>query len=356
MKLLNSKKRTTKRVILSLMVFFLVFLICNFAFSAVFFKVAFGRYDYDGISIELSYDSTLSAYPREPIEFYSGKNKLCGYLYGEKNSVGLVLIAGGMRSTADSHLPEIMHFVDNGFCVLAYDGTGMNNSEGKGMVGLSQPKRDILSAIEYIECQPSLKNLPILIYGHSAGGYGAITATEHKNVTAVVSIGGFESPIDMMMCKANQYAGIFAKMGYPFLLVQNSITFGKDANVSATDIINSTSTPALIINGAYDAIVPFECSLASHSDEIINPNVTCVTLDNEYRSEHSSMWLSEEAVIYRNNLQSQIQSLSESYKGDIPQDALESFKQSVNYTKANTLDYDFMAMITAFYLRAIENK
>ncbi len=355
MKLLNSKKRTTKRVILSLMVFFLIFLISNFAFSAIFFKVGFGRYDYDGTGIELSYDSTLSAYPREPIEFYSGKNKLCGYLYGEKNSVGLVLIAGGMRSTADSHLPEIMHFVDNGFCVLAYDGTGMNNSEGKGMIGLSQPKRDIISAIDYIERQPTLQNLPILIYGHSAGGYGAITATERKNVTAVVSIGGFESPVDMMMCKAEEYAGVFAKLGYPFLLLQNRITFGEDANVSATEVINSVNTPVLIINGAYDDTVPIECSLATHSDDISNPNVTCITLDNEYRSEHSSMWLSEDAVKYRNDIHLEMQLLLESYNGDIPPDALNQFKQSVDYSKANTLDNDFMTMITAFYLSAIEN-
>ena len=66
-------------------------------------------------------------------------------------------------------LPETMHFVDSGYSVLTYDATGTGASGGSGTRGLAQSALDLDAALTRAEQE----DLPILLFGHSWGGYAA---------------------------------------------------------------------------------------------------------------------------------------------------------------------------------------
>ena len=166
--------------------------------AGVFFRCFFGRSELTAQTIELRYaDIDRTAYPRQEVSFLSGKNRLRGYFYGTGEQ-GVVLIVHGMNGGADSHLPEILYFADHGWRVFAFDGTGVRDSEGSGTVSLSQLHNDTLAALEYLS-QSEYRALPVVLYGHSAGGYAAATALESEYpVRAAVCISAFNSPVDTM--------------------------------------------------------------------------------------------------------------------------------------------------------------
>ena len=132
-----------RRVVVIAIVFVLVFSLSSVIFSAVFFHFMFARRDSVPEYVTISYSLIdTSRYSRRAVTFLSGENKLRGYLYGEQNKTGLIIIAPGINSDADAHLAETMRFVDSGYAVLAYDATGMFESEGDSRTGVQQSKRD----------------------------------------------------------------------------------------------------------------------------------------------------------------------------------------------------------------------
>lgn len=333
--------KTIRRVIVLMVIAVISFVILSMTFSAVIFNILFGRME--SISpLELSYSEIDSGqYPRAAVSFNSNGTRLRGYLYGLDNGCnnGVVIIANGIRSGADSHLPEIMYFVDNSWCVFSYDGTGTRESEGSGAKGLSQSKIDLESAIEYIGNNTSTKELPIVVYGHSVGGYAAVTAIENEpKLAAVVCISGFESPVRTMHYYAKQRVGILADIELPFMQLQNSLIFGEYADVSAVNVINSTETPIIIVEGSEDDVITSEIGIGRHRGEITNPNVYFITIDTPYRNRHSTAWLSPDAAEYYIKMSSNLDNNSDVY---------------IDKQLANKLDEDFMEKILSFYSAAV---
>lgn len=67
---------------------------------------------------------------------------------------------------------------------------------------------------------------------------------------------------------------------YPFIWLNNKLTFGSKANISAVDSINSSDAHVMIIHGTGDEVVKFDgASIISHKDEITNPNVVYKEID-----------------------------------------------------------------------------
>ena len=69
-------------------------------------------------------------YSRKAVSFQSGNNTLKGYVYGEGNDKGLVVIAPGRATSAEEYLPEALFFVDNGWRVFSFDYTGSFEARG----------------------------------------------------------------------------------------------------------------------------------------------------------------------------------------------------------------------------------
>jgi pimeloyl-ACP methyl ester carboxylesterase len=349
-------KRRLKKAGKIIIIIFISYTLISAIFVGIIINVIFGRNELDKYSIDLSYDDIdTQLYPRSEFKFDSNGNLLQGYLYGKGNSKGLILIAHGIISGADSHLPEIMYFVDNGWCVVSFDGTGSRKSEGRGIMGLPQTKLDVIAAIDYIKQDSQLKYLPLCLFGHSMGGYAVTASLETtKAIVAVVCLSGFNSPMDVMYDFSRKKTGFLAVLEYPFLYLYEYICFGKNAYNKAVNAINSSTTPVLYIFGTEDDVVdPYTVGLFAYRGEIANPNFSYFMVNEPYRNWHDNMLRSGEAGLYTSQMRDELEKLHNEYRATIPVDVFSEFLQSVDKNRMNRLDTDIMNSISAFYANAI---
>ena len=289
-----------KRVLHVFLIFLLCFVMVSMAATMIFFQTAFSRTETVS-EYALHYSDVDSAsYPCRQVRFSSGSNTLTGYCYTCPQPLALVVTAAGFRDSGASYLPEMTCMVDSGFDVFCYDATGVGESEGASAVGLSQPSLDLRAALSFISSDPALCDLPILLYGYSAGGYAAARCAGCDNVKAAVIISGFESPTDLMRETARSYVGMLADIEYPFMSVGNAVTFGFEGGSSASACIARADIPIAVFEGANDERVPASCRLSSYLD-LSDKNVSLTVMDDPARSGHSDLWLSDAAISARNS-------------------------------------------------------
>ena len=178
-KTITSKR--IKRRIITILIIMIAFFIMNMIAARIVFHFIFTRYEYAENNIDRIYSAEdASLYPREDVTFCSGKSKLTGRLYRTDSPKGILILAHGMHSYADRYLDVTEFFVDHGWDVLAFNMTGTYSSEGRDTVGLAQMKLDVIAAIHYVQGNSELCELPIVLYGHSMGGYAVATAIEQE--------------------------------------------------------------------------------------------------------------------------------------------------------------------------------
>lgn len=348
----KSRRKSRRAVIISL-------ISCVFALYAVaalvtvlMYNSNFGRAEPSMYSTSLRY-SDITGYNRTQVSFMSGDNKLVGYIYGEENDKGLVVIAHGIGSSAEGYLPETIYFVDQGWRVFIYDCTGSWNSEGKGTKGLPQSALDLDVALTYIESQNW--NLPVMLYGHSWGGY-AVTAVlnyEHA-VTASVSVAGYDSPIVMLHEQAGYMLGWVSVFAYPIEWSYQRILFGSAAGLTAVDGINRSGIPVMIIHGTADETIRYDgAAIIAQKDQITNPNVEYKTCSMEGQNGHNSLVMSEVAVKYTEELNAEYNAISEYYGGEVPEEVKTAFSAAADRFQASELDGAFMDEVNAFFEKQI---
>lgn len=329
MQLHSKPKKYVKRVLVALLIFILSFSVISMIVTVVFFHTAFPRSD--ELS-DFSYSYTQMAdegYPYQKVEFTSGGNTLSGYYYAPDNPAALVVIAAGFGDSGASHLSEMKTFVDNGYGVLCYDATGVGESEGSGKVGLSQPALDLRAALHYTAEDDRFSDLPILLYGHSAGGYATATCVDDPRVKAAVIISAFDNPVQLMRESARDHVGLLADIEYPFLNIGNALTFGSEGGLRASVCMADADIPIAVIEGSDDKIIPASCRLSSYL-ELSDDNISLTVLDMPERCGHSDLWLSEAAIDARNN-------------------------GSDDISAANEPDPDFIRMVLSLYHNAISS-
>ena len=344
----STSQRAVRRIVSVLLIVLFSFCTLSVVGSVVAFRVIYRRTDNLNSVVKLRYSGIDSRrYPRQEVSFLSGENRLHGFLYGA-GSKGVIVIAPGVSSDSEAHLPEIMRFLDSGYTALAYDMTGVCRSEGESRVGLQQAKSDLLAAVGFVR----QKNLPIYLYGHSLGAYAVAAALDETEVTAAVCLSGFDSPVGMMHDSAKAHVGILADVEYPFLVFQNVLTFGGDADDRAVESINAVDTPVLLCHGAGDDVIPYEQGLNAQADRLTNPNAVCETVDAAFRSGHSYMWLSADAARYMAQKQEELDDLTNACGGEVPQRVLEDFYRDFDAKKAAQTDGSFMDGVLRFYQEA----
>lgn len=330
---LSKTKRRIRKVCIILFATVFFYVVFSMAGSAVAFRCIFARSGTVN-AFELTYDDVDSGrYPREEISFKSGENRLYGCVYSPPGkSAGVVVVSNGVNCRLDRHLPEILCFVDHGFSVMTFENTGVGKSEGGGTVGIAQARLDMVAAIEYVKSSAALSKLPLVLYGHSLGGYAAATALrDAPEIRAAVCVSGFDSPNENMRRSARRYVGVLADIQYPFMCLQNYFLFGDKSDSSAVEAINSTDTPVMIVGGSGDDVVTPEISIAGKAGGITNRNAVVVEISEEYRNRHSTLWLSRDAARY-----------------------LAETENPTDKRRANTLDEGFMDTVLRFYRSAIE--
>ena len=362
-KTIKRKKHTVKRknilkiigiVLLSLLLLFCVIspFVVQYLFDDIFAHT--NRRD-PTLTASLYYaDVDPAAYPREPVSFYSGENLLQGHLYTSGDLDKLVVISHGLGGGEESYLSEALYFIDHGFAVLAYSNTGCWESEGKTSVGLSQSVLDLDAALTWVESEPRFSDVPIYLYGHSWGGYAvtAVLAYDH-NITASASVAGFNDPMTMIMEWGEGMMGPLVYLEFPFILINQKLTFGDTLNLTAVDAINSTDTPVLLLHGDQDETVSYhKAGIIASKAQITNPNVEYKVCSNENQNGHNNLFVSVDCTDYVDAKNEEYEAIYEQYDEEVPDEVRREFISKVDKSLANKLDEEFMTTVLDFYQRS----
>ncbi len=346
------------KVIGLLVVGIVIFSIISMVTVKLIYDRQFTRFDRPDptVTASLRYADIEEKYPRSLVSFESGDNLLQGYVYGQEQDQGLVVVAHGLGGGADSYLPQITYFVDQGWRVFAYDATGTFDSEGKTTKGFPQSVIDLDVALTYINNQLDYADLPVLLFGHSWGGYAVanILHYEHK-IAGVVTVSGVNSAIEIIIEQGRDMMGSFINTQYPYLWLYQRLVFGQVASLNAVDAINQSDFPVLIIHGTEDEAVDYNgSSIISNIDEITNPNVKTISLSEPRQSGHNNLFRSDEALKYIDKINIEYGKLYESYDQNIPYEVRQKFYSKIDRRLAQEINRGLMNEIQAFLLECLE--
>lgn len=329
-----------------------LFLVASCVATKIVYDKQFPRYDRpdENTTAQLRYSDIATDYPRIPVSFESEANILRGHIYGPDNTRGLLVVAHGLGGGSDSYLPQIKHFVDSGLRVFAYDSTGSYGSGGKTTKGFPQAVVDLHAALTFIADQPDLAELPLLLFGHSWGGYAVVNVLNYPHeVKGVVSVSGVNSAIDMIMEQGEALMGGFIHTQFPFLWLYQRLLFGKVASFDAVSAINATDIPVLVIHGTEDEMVAFDGSaLIAHRDEISNPHVRYVTVDTPGRNGHNNLFRTDEAITYIDEVNALYRTIYDNYDEQIPYEVKKDFYDTVDRMLLQELEPNLMRTIDGF--------
>ena len=354
---MSKKNKIIRNVVIIVVAFLLVFSVASYVIVKVNFDKTFARTTMvpAEYTAYLRYEDVKDEYDRELISFESGENTLQGYLYGTDNDKGLVVVCHGLGGGAENYLTEALYFVDSGYQVFAYDNTGCYGSEGDNAIGLVQSAIDLDAALTFIEGEERFSDLPVLLFGHSWGGY-AVTAVFNydHDVTASVSVAGFNDPMPMIIEWGEDILGWFINVEYPYIYLYERVIFGEKLEMTAVDGINNTDTPILIIHGTADETIGFDTvATIAYKDEITNPNVQYKICDKDKQNDHNRLYTDINAINYIEEQNKIYSELYEQYDGEIPDDVKLEFYANVDEEKVNVLDEEFMQDVLNFYEEAI---
>ena len=302
----------------------------------------------------LQFKDVKREYPQELIGFKSGSNTLQGYLLGQENTKGLVVVSHGLGGGAEGYLTPILYFVDQGYQVFAYDNTGYHLSEGKNCVGLPQAVEDLNAALTFIEQEARFAGLPIYLFGHSWGGYavGAVLNYNH-NIKSAVSVSGFSNPNKMIIEWAKRIAGMWAYVAIPFMVLHQRLFFGKKMDIMAVDGINKAGIPVLLVHGSKDPTVRLDGSATiSLKEEITNSKVQYLLWDKDQQNGHLDVLYKAGAKAYGMQISEEYMSLLKKTKNKLTEDDKAEFFANVDKERSSAPNSELMERIVEFYEKA----
>ncbi|MBR6478029.1 MAG: alpha/beta fold hydrolase, partial [Lachnospiraceae bacterium] len=255
------KKRRRIIIILTALLFVFFLLIVPIV-SLLIYNTVFGvRYQTDDASMR-----RVEEFPgliMDRYEFQSNKGQvIAAYFYHREgmNAKGVVIMAHGIGGGGHNPYMESANcFTENGYYVFAFDATGNDNSEGKSVKGLPQGVIDLDNAISYVEKSALFEGLPILLFGHSWGGYCVTSVlNEHPEVAAVCSVSGFNRSSDLLEAQGRDMIGPAINLMIGYLKIYEKITFGKYATQTGMDGFEKSDASVMIVHSEDDTTVPIQ--------------------------------------------------------------------------------------------------
>ncbi len=143
--------------------------------------------------------------------------------------------------------------------MFAYDATGNDESGGDCVKGLPQGVMDLGYAIDFVKEIDELKNLPIMLFGHSWGGYGVCNVLNfHPEIKAVVSVSGFNKSSDLIRAQGTEMVGGIVNALMPYVNSIENMRFGKYAKATAMSGFEKSQVGVFIIHSQDDTVVPIK--------------------------------------------------------------------------------------------------
>lgn len=284
--------------------------------------------------------------------FPSDKGQLlAGYKYSKKNQQikGVVVIAHGLGSGGQNTYMDIAdYFASNGYLVFAYDATGNDKSEGDSLGGLPQGVVDLDYALRYVREVEEYRDLPVVLYGHSWGGYSVGNVLNyHPDVSAVVIVAGFNRSGDLFEHYGEAEIGLGIQLFMPYVSIYERLKFGNYAACSAIDGFADSDAGIMVLHSKDDTEVPPEYGYDVFYDRYGDDSRFCF-IEYEDRG-HSYICYSEAARNYREQLYEEYGDYVEANGGEYNDDIKAEFMEGrLDKSKCYEFDYDLMQRILEF--------
>jgi len=352
--------KVAKRIITAIVALIVVLFAASLITDAVILNKTFQKRDsvvQPGGNMPV-FEDYASTHSRTPVEFKLDGMTLRGYIY-ESDDVaapkGFVVFRHGIFANHGYYLPEIIALADCGWKVFAYDALGAGESDGDSYIGMVQSALDVTEAVNFVTREGLVGDLPLVLWGHSWGGYGVAAALNNVPwVNACVTMSGYSEPLDVLVESSEGFIGSVAITQTPTIWIVNKMTFGAQSDLSAAEGINSTSAPVLVIHGTEDSTVRFDGSaIIAQKDRIVNPKVEYLEFSEEGRNGHNSYFYSREANEYGDAKRAELKALTDQYPDGLPDDVRAAFYAEFDVLRANEADPMLIASIDDFLTRAI---
>lgn len=198
---------------------------------------------------------------RQAVSFPSNHGDILhGYVYSyDVPRKALIVLCHGYGMTMNDYLPECERFCRSGYAVLAFDGSGVGESEGI-LYGLPQHIFDLAACLDYVNSDPELSALPLLIYGHSWGGYSAdcVSLLGHYPIQGLISASAFLGSLSALKPHMERHWSHAARLPLLGAQLYQRLKFGPLADATAADGLKKLDAPALILQSRDDGIIPFQ--------------------------------------------------------------------------------------------------
>lgn len=278
-------KNKNRRIIIILSIVFIILLLLPFGIAVMIYEDNFGeRYtQYPPMARSIDEFEGLNSHR---YTFASDKGQeLVGYHYYRtlEDIKGLVMIAHGLGGGGHNSYMDVADvFALNGYAVFAYDATGNDESEGRSVKGMPQGLIDLDYAIQFVKQIPDFKDLPILLFGHSWGGYSVGSVLNlHTDVKAVAMIAGFNQSMDIIEEEGRKIAGDGIDVFLPYISLYEKIKFGKYASYNCITGFENTEAGVMIIHSADDEMISEEKGFDIFYNRYKNnPRFTFIKYDN----------------------------------------------------------------------------
>lgn len=197
---------------------------------------------------------------RTKYEFASDKGQmLTGYMYASgEDPRGIIVLAHGFGGGGhNSYMDCANYFAHHGYWVFAYDATGNDESQGEGVGGLPQGVIDLDHAVTFVEESGNFPDLPIVLFGHSWGGYSVCSVlTYHPEVKAVIACSGFNASAGLFESEGKKQAGAGIYLMMPFVKLHEWLKYSGYASNTAMDGFSKSDAAVMIVHSFDDEVVP----------------------------------------------------------------------------------------------------
>ncbi len=277
---------------------------------------------------------------------------LAGYQYSKKDqqNKGVVVIAHGFGGGGHNTYMDVAdYFTSNGYLVFAYDATGNDKSEGDSVEGLPQGVIDLDFALRYVKQADEYRDLPIMLFGHSWGGYcvGSVLNC-HADVKAAVLVAGFDSSADLFEQQGESMIGSGIKLFMPYFSLYERLKFGKYAACSAIDGFADSDAGIMVICSKEDTTVLTENGYEKFYNVYGDDSRFCF-IEYEDRG-HGDIYYSEAAREYKEQLNRDYTAYVEANGGEYNAGIKAEFMEKyLDKSKCYEFDLNLMQQILEFY-------
>ncbi len=194
----------------------------------------------------------------------------------------LIVMTHGYNMSCEDYIPLAHCFTKSGFMVLMFDGIGIGMSEGDRIYGLPQQVLNMDSVLSAVQADPELSKLPLLLFGHSWGGYAAccVSVLSEYPIKGILTCGAFRKSSSSMIPSIRKRYPHTA----PFIIAcvegLERVLFGSIASATSSEGLRKADCPVRLYHSRDDAVVSYDESFLKMQRELADMgNVEFITMD-----------------------------------------------------------------------------